>query len=173
MRFSILVALFTLCCFMSSCSDDLSRGRAQEKIIEKAKLPLVESESFEQVTRDSDIAGYEKLQADGYITFSKCLCGFGMDAHCSEFTDKGKQFITGKGQYGGVCSQPIPVRVAELEFGEVTGIRREEQSNRAIVSYTLRRKNVTPFGVFLKLDSVIKGPDITFTKYDDGWRITN
>ena len=179
MKISILLALSMVIFLMSSCSDDLSRSRAKEQIIEKSKLPMVESEYFDQVLDESlpqaraILEGYKKLEADGYITVSKCECGFGQAAYCTEFTDKGKPFITGKGHYGGVCSQPIPMRVAELEFGEVTGIRREGESTNAIVSYTLTRKNVTPFGVFLNLENVIKGPDITFTKYDDGWRITN
>jgi hypothetical protein len=179
MKISILVTLSTLVFLMSSCSDDLSRSRAKEQIIAKSKLPIVESEYFDQVSDQSlprareILEGYKKLEADGYLTVSKCQCGFGQAAYCTEFTDKGKAFITGKGQYGGVCSQPIPMRVAELDFGEVTGIRREGESSKAIVSYTLSRKNVTPFGVFLKLENVISAPDITFTKYDDGWRITN
>jgi hypothetical protein len=179
MKISILIALSTLILLMSSCSDDLSRSRAKELIIAKSKLPMVESEYFDQVLDESlpqaraILEGYRKLEADGYITVSKCECGFGQAAYCTEFTDKGKAFITGKGHYGGVCSQPIPMRVAELEFGEVTGIRREGESTKAIVSYTIRRKDITPFGVFLKLEAVIQGPDITFAKYDDGWRMTN
>lgn len=40
----------------------------------------------------------------------------------------------------------VSVRQADLEFGEITGILEFEAENRAIVEYTYKRTNITPFG---------------------------
>jgi len=63
------------------------------------------------------------------------------------------------------------VEVANIEFGEITGILEIKALNGAEVKYTEKRKNITPFGKALGIKEEILDKNISMRKYDDGWRI--
>ncbi len=180
---TLVLATLTIFCFcLFSCNDDLTRDGAKEEILKKYTFPYTESNGFETIIDknlsfikgDRYINKYEKLKAAGMISIRQCPCMFSL-YYCAEFTNEAKQYILGpekKDKYGHVCSGVVPVKVAEVEFGEVTGIQQFEQYNSAEVTYTIRRKNITPFGELL-LDLKEEGQQrkIKFSKYDDGWRL--
>ena len=65
------------------------------------------------------------------------------------------------------------VKVATIEFGEVTGIVERKELNIAEVNYTTKRVNITPFGKAYNINEETFNRSASFTKYDDGWRIGN
>ena len=84
--------------------------------------------------------------------------------HTISYTDNGKQYASNNGS---------SVRVATIEFGEITGIVERKEMNLAEVNYTERRKDITPFGKALNVNEETFNKTATFTKYDNGWRIGN
>jgi uncharacterized protein YgiM (DUF1202 family) len=84
-------------------------------------------------------------------------------------TEIGKGFVhSGEGSYNG-----YQVASSILELHEITGIRLGDGKNTAVVDFTLKRTDVTPFGNAMELNEgdVIEKQTI-FQLYDDGWRIT-
>ncbi|MCE5320663.1 MAG: hypothetical protein LLF93_06135 [Bacteroidales bacterium] len=82
--------------------------------------------------------------------------------YVANFTEKARQFVNGNS-----------VKVATLEFGEITGIVERKEFNIAEVNYTTKRTNITPFGNAYHVNEEVYNNTETFTKYDDGWRISN
>lgn len=71
----------------------------------------------------------------------------------------------------------INVKVAKMDFGEITGILETKETNTAVVNFTYIRKDLTPFGSIkhprseFDLQEGKLNSSRTFTKFDDGWRI--
>lgn len=74
------------------------------------------------------------------------------------------------------------VKIATIEFVEVTGIREFKESNSADVEFSLIKTKITPFGQAYKNNYWIDPYEIEekhyafackFLLYDDGWRIGN
>ncbi len=115
------------------------------------------------VKGNSGYAGYA-YEGDFSTQFIKVYT----DIHCSgtayhmvEPTEVGLKYIKGN-----------RIRTSTLEFGEITGIVERKELNIAEVNYTLRRINITPFGSMIyNAKEEIIARTISFTKYDDGWRI--
>jgi len=82
--------------------------------------------------------------------------------HKIDYTEEGAKYHFGDGEN---------VEVANIEFGEITGILEIKALNGAEVKYTEKRKNITPFGKALGIKEEILDKNISMRKYDDGWRI--
>jgi len=80
--------------------------------------------------------------------------------HIGNLTEKGRQYLAAGG-----------VKVAKIEFGEITGIVERKEFNIAEVNFTERRQDITPFGRALNIYEETFNRSATFTRYDDGWRI--
>lgn len=78
----------------------------------------------------------------------------------ANFTDIAKQYLVG-----------TKIKLATIEFGEITGIVERKDYNMSEVNYTTRRKDITPFGKILGISEETRNQTISFVKYDDGWRI--
>ena len=78
------------------------------------------------------------------------------------------------------------VKVGEKVFGEITGIIENADKNSAIVQFTFKYANITPFGDAFSYKAQVMSnelilpyyrngetfnEEITIVKYDDGWRI--
>ena len=84
--------------------------------------------------------------------------------HIASPTDMGKKYVANDNK----------VITAMEEFGEVTGIIENKESNSSVVNFTIRRINITPFGrIIFNLNQETLNKSENFTKYDDGWRINN
>ena len=151
-------------------SDKLSRGKAEKLIKEMHKFPYDETMAFPII--DGGKSAYDELQNEGLLTLSEWN-SWGPHVR-GILTEKGKQYVV-KDEYGdGIFNQYIDVKVAKLEFGEITGIVEYKESNAAVVNYTYIRKDLTPFGrIGFRLQEGKNNYSHTFTKYDDGWRISN
>ena len=149
-----------------SCSNNLSRDVA-EKLI-KEKLQKIESRKlYIGPTETKNQTQYVNLENLGLITIKWWHYGGGVsDIDNMELTEKGKQYIAGKSD-----GRDFLFKVSDLDFGEITGIVEQKESNTAKVNYTLIRKNITPFGTIFGLKEGAFNNSITFTKFDDGWRI--
>lgn len=65
------------------------------------------------------------------------------------------------------------IKMADEEFLEVTGIKFAGDNKEAIVEYTWKYSNQTPFTKGTKYDDVKpKSSTATLALYDDGWRVT-
>jgi len=64
------------------------------------------------------------------------------------------------------------VKTAEENIDKVTGIQMQKEDKEAIVEYSTVLTHITPFGEWLKFDT-IKSPkhNVLFSLYDDGWRM--
>jgi hypothetical protein len=174
---SILLASVLI--FMYSCkSDELSRDTAEKLIKEKFHLPSDEITPFAISDQDGTAMFHEDefkiLESKGLLTYRKNVF-FGLVSLYGKLTAKGKQYAV-SGEYKGTNEHYnqgyINVKAATLTFGEITGILQNKESNTAKVDYTLLRKDVTPFGrIAFKLNEGTFNKSVTFTKYDDGWRI--
>jgi len=150
----------------SSCSSNLTRNNAEAMIREKFHLPGTETRNlnlgFEAQYYSID---YDKLENEGLLVLTKMMGG---NIDHSTLTEKAKEYAVGN-----VQNSQVQIKVAVLEFGEITGIVEQKGSNIAEVKYNLVRKNITPFGQAFKLNEGTISKEIIFTKYDDGWRIEN
>ena len=178
------IPLLLISIFIFSCeSGELSRGTAEKLIREKFRFPIDEifdltiedwSTSAQLTAQDLKI-----LEKEGLVTYKYDDRLFGGGTF-GNLTEKGKQFArSGKYNKGSIYpTKEIDVKVAELDFGSITGIAQQKGSNIAKVEYTLIRKNLTPFGkVFVQdhryteLKEQAINKSVAFTKYDDGGRI--
>ena len=177
----IIIAILVIA--FSSCSDNLSRSKA-EKLI-KAKYQLPKDEITDFIIWDETFSCLSStkwqlldLQNKGLLTYSEIINSYGVAGGCKgDLTAKGKEYavsdIYNDVDNNGVhfADKKINVKVAKLEFGEITGIQEMKQFNTAEVSYTLVRKDITPFGEVFKCVEGKENKTATFKKYDDGWRI--
>lgn len=169
---SVLIALNIL--LLSGCdSNKLSRAQAEKLIRAFHKFPIDEIGKFQTSFPDNSGAGsLEKLQTEGLLTYTKNFTGLGGYWFYATLTEKGKQYATSE-EYGDNFNKYVDVKVSKLDFGEITGIIEYKESNTAVVNYTYIRKDLTPFGkIQFNLQEGANPYTHTFTKYDDGWRLT-
>jgi len=171
MKHLISIILVLLTVFFISCkSNELTREKAKELILAKASFPTTEKGEFQSSSYNAlvglDVPKFEKLKQAGVITYNHD--GWYLTA---EFTDLGKTFIMGPVTKGNYADKFVDVKTAEINFGEVTGIKSFPEQNMAEVTYTINKK-LTPFGLYLfnQKDGLVN-KKATFQKYDDGWRL--
>lgn len=171
-----ITAVFLLaisCILLFSCgSKELSRGKAEELIKEKFNIPgnEVKDVNLGYENEVSTMQTYDKLANEGLMRCNHYL----LVINSSELTDEGKKYVIGSTKHDNVNGNDfIQVKVADLDFGEITGIVEQKEFNTAEVNYTLIRKNLTPFSAAFNINEGTINKSATFTKYDDGWRINN
>jgi hypothetical protein len=87
-------------------------------------------------------------------------------------TPQGQSLVTGPpshSYFGSLVSNFIDVKQGQLTLSEITGI--VEQGITAEVQYT-EKESVTPFGAANCISVKPASKTATFTKYDDGWRLS-
>lgn len=93
----------------------------------------------------------------------------------ARLTEKGSQFVVSKVVDQGYFSE-VEVKVAKIEFGEITGIQEVKIGDLVsyFVEYTVKRTNINLFGKIVNdLDEKTVKKKVKFTKFDDGWRPSN
>lgn len=153
----------------------LTREKAKQIIVKFYNLPgfdtrrfIIEDRSF---TSNSTIPGFEKLRDEGLLTFNVDPNGWSGGVF-GQLTEKGKQFYVKDENDGDNTIKNIFVKVSILDFGEVTGIREFKEYNTAQVEFTLKVKDITPFGrIIYNMTESTENRSVTLIKYDDGWRI--
>ena len=163
MKQTILIISVALTLF--SCSNgELSRGNAEDQIIEHFQYPNVElaNVNYESMGRHSRIPdGYAELVTEGYLTYKDRQYALKFNR-----TAKAEPYLL---EYK---NPSFKFAGNTLDFGEITGIKMNDTKNRATAFYTTLRKDITPFGVFAKrTEGESVENEATFEKFDDGWRI--
>lgn len=178
----LILLVLTIPLFWGCGSDKLSRGKAEKLIRAFNKFPSDEIKEFQTDFPDHWGAGpLEELQKQGLLTYTNYFAGLGGYWFDAELTQEGKKFAVSdehglKDEFGLVdnYNKAVTVKIAKLDFGEITGIHENKESNTATVNYTVVRKDITPFGkIGFKLQEGVFNKTSTFTKYDDGWRLSN
>jgi hypothetical protein len=169
---------------MLGCSNDLSRDKAREIIIKSLNYPIPATEPLDigsKISADQmKLTWLESLKNEGLISYTYHGQNF-MKFHVVSvsLTDKGMKYVL-----GGIYLPDFPawspglkyvnVKIAEKQFVEVTGIRLSGNKNEAVVEYTWKYANFTPFA---KGDLAGYDKNKTYKEavnmqlYDDGWRI--
>lgn len=179
-----------------SCSKPLSREEATKQLKQKLQLPKNIYNEFESNQLKASVGfikwdsgspdSYEKndqypksnfftiLENEGLITIQ--VQRVDIDKHLwyaaaerfdyeeyylANFTAMARPFVNGNS-----------VKVATLEFGEITGIIERKELNIAEVNYTTKKTNITPFGYAYNVNEEVFNNTEVFNKYDDGWRIS-
>jgi hypothetical protein len=178
----LLISIFIFSC----SSNELSRAKAEQLIKEKVQYP-----KDLQFVKCYTVKGYgngpqyaekmqlykeqlEKLQSEGLITFHSDNSHPEYTDFIVDFTDKGKQYLAGtpgRDDENG-NNQSVFVKVGFLDFDKITGIVARPGFNITEVNYTEKVKDITPFGKVFNIPQEIFSRQATFTKFDDGWRIT-
>lgn len=174
MKKSTVIILIICSSCLISCNQNLSREKAKNLIVEKYKLPKDVIETFYVIDgtlgKRFSYDEYEALQKEGLLNFTYER---GSSTFYSELTEKGKQYaVSGVFDTDNMYIKGVNVKVASLDFGEITGIVERKEYNMAEVSFTLVPSNVTPFGsIAFQYNGSAISQTATFIKYDDGWRI--
>ncbi len=178
--------LFFLLVFATSCSNELSRYNAKDLLIRELGYPQNESKRI--IIKDGSVSKYftikmwSKYKEAGLLTygdygspqsssgFSKVTLGGDSYGFIAELTTEGKKYYLGN-EYRSGPTDYIDVKLANLEFVEITGIKSYPENNSAFVKYTIKRTNITPFGELQDLKEETIQKTANFEKYDDGWRL--
>lgn len=109
------------------------------------------------------------LEEAGMVTIDKTQKPKDIGKPIVHFTQKAKPFLIRiDPKYDNVQE----VKVADIDLGEVTGIRQLDDKKSADVEYTLVYKNVTPFSKLIERD--ISKPQIkrvNLSLFDSGWKL--
>jgi hypothetical protein len=183
-----IVSLMLLLIGLSSCGNDLSRGKAASLIEEAYQFPKPESiaiqksyikkswndpSNFPAICFVTDDMKYSNVSIMLDAMQSKQLIAIvertTKSGECNfiwadvALTDEGRKYLMNE------TDQKLVVRTAEIALNEITGIQMNEQSKTAVADFTLKRINITPFAT----DNVAapSGGQVMFSLFDDGWRI--
>ena len=191
-----IAKVLTSCILLSlsiGCSDKLTDGKAEDLIRQRLKFPL-----FEQISISHGLVGYLSdslpefyyiLQEKGMFTIQPVGQGGIFETSYGfrvTLTAKGKKYIVKdvkdpikQGETGEFMYNTY-FKTCELDFNKIEGVQEIPGLNSAIISYTMQRKNFTPFWSYYEdKDKVKKKPNnlqpATFgaVKMNDGWRPEN
>jgi hypothetical protein len=166
----ILVLIFLSSIFLISCSDNLSREKAETLIKDKFGLPYNEERSFKLYYENGyGINNIRFLEQEGLISIREIPVWMGSNFSV-QLTESGQQYWPEHGLIGD-DQNSTPIVTSFVSFGEITGIVERKGLNEAEVDFTLVRSKVTPFGKAYKLFEGAENQKLIFKKYDDGWRI--
>ena len=173
------ISLFVFVFFLLGCNDELSRDEAKEKIINELKLPFDEIKSFKiednTYFANQTAVQYELLKKLGFLDYS--FEGESPSKYHAKarLTEKGSQFVASEVVNQGYFSE-VDVKVAKIEFGEITGIQEVKLGDfiSYYVEYTVKRTKINSFGTIVHdLEEKTINKKVKFTKFDDGWRPSN
>ena len=182
--------LLSLCVAMIGCSQNLSRGAAKATITASMHFPHAETRLVlaryvwgnGHYRRMPDTAVIDDSVQPEIDFLTKTLMkksnlpvpGADWSYVWLDFTDQGRQYMVTHGDPYHFNNYHT-VKICDLVVSEVTGI--QLNGNTAVVEYSLKRTNWTPFGEYYrqkepdKYPDVIEGQSVEFQKYDDGWRV--
>lgn len=111
------------------------------------------------------------LEEQGLIIVERIQRAVDIGKPLIHFTDKAKPYLLETSEED-LRSDIQVVKITDEEFGEVTGIKRDDTGNGAKVEYTTHLKNLTPFVNLMpwKIKKTTATKTATFSLYGDGWR---
>ncbi len=166
----MLIFIFLSTILLISCSDNLSREKAETLIKDRLGLPYNEERSFRLYYENGyGINNIRFLEKAGLISIREIPVWMGTNFRV-QLTENGQQYWPEHGLIGD-DQNSTPVVTSSVSFGKITGIVERKGINEAEVDFTLIRSKVTPFGKAFKLFEGPENHKLIFKKYDDGWRI--
>lgn len=194
---SVVIMLSLLLALFGCGSRHLDRDQAKQMILERMKSSPAITAEF-HTGKQSSIAfrgdsGFVKALVNkgmmSYTYLGQERWNFWMfDVYDIELTAEGLKYKVGETREQSSQSGPYNsqityshMRMADQVFVAITGIRESKGGESAQVDFTWKYANITPFGEVGPLhysrrdystDKVHQG-SVTFTKFDDGWRLPN
>jgi hypothetical protein len=154
----------------ASKGDDLTPELAAAQISEHYKgqvvyetFPLTQGGAFTEAVRTK----FVELQNGGLITFTEAPYGDGTIEFTATLTDKGKQYVLED------RGQEVIVKHADMTLGDIRSIAPAPDGQSAIVKYTFKRYNVTPFGALNGMQDDVMEAEDTFVRFGDTWKLQN
>lgn len=192
----ILFLFLSVIVFMSSCfKQHLSRDNAKEAIIKKEEFPKPIYYEFNKMylkdfrSQGSGATanigkGFDEVkdminffQSKGLVTTrdetkSETTTAFLFGTTTRtwiythiDLTEEGKKHLKSFTQLG------YNVKLWDKGFDQITGVKEMEEQKVAEVNYQIKNDNITPFGEFFSDRSNVENRSVTFSLFDDGWRI--
>jgi hypothetical protein len=176
--------VFTIGCSPDRQNEHLTRAKASAII--GASYPqditgpcLIRDEEVLPDVISKDLAYFDYLKNSNILTYTTTKDvepGTNGQMYITTFsatlTPQGQSLVTGppsQQQNITLMSNFITVKQGQLTLSEITGII--EDGNRAEVQYT-EKESVTPFGAAKCISVQPASKTATFTKFDDGWRLS-
>lgn len=196
---SLIILFFSFLALTSCSSGELTRPKAKEMIQEKhgypkqvvGELPLVgrlsadDKDAWMRIFTESGLVTYSFGDRHGAVPGQLNLIGT-WGAYfpiTGSLTEKGEKYLIRRTKDEGGAI----VEVATLFVDRVTGIKKAGSKTRALVEYTVKANDLTPFAHAFSRFSwkqqrvIFQYPSNSieevahkkayFEKYDDGWRI--
>lgn len=168
--------LFAITIAVLSCigcsTNELTRDKATETLKEDFPKPY-EFKLYRSIPEQAKLAFDSDLEEQGLIIVERVQRAVDVGKPLIHFTDKAKPYLLKTSEEDLKRDIQI-VKIADEEFGEVTGIKRDATGTVATVEYTTHLKNLTPFANLMprKIKKTTATNTATFSLYDDGWRLT-
>ena len=186
-RLKFICTIILLLAF-SSCSSKLERDKAKEIIISKYQFPqlITDQLQFGERMSNTSVQGWGKFELENELVKKNVISFdfvrnerdflFSYSVYDCQLTLEGEKYKM-KEKTSNDGKTFYIVKLAEENFGDITGIVQSDDNKTATVEYTTIINNVTPFGQVMGRNKLQEGKinnhSVSFTKYDDGWRITN
>lgn len=184
MRNALCLALIITA--LSGCSGKLDRSTASRLIAQQLNLPKTITAEFQGgelgITAGTNVDQLNSFIGSGLMAAMRTgegrpLIGPSYDIYRIELTALGRQYYVSETTRTEGWSKPATyfiMKCADQVFGEILGMREIPGANITEVEYTLIYKNLTPFGIAQGWqEGQVTSHTVTFTKYDDGWRIAS
>jgi len=190
MRRLFYATLIMMCVATTACSQNLTRATAKEIITRSLHFPTTDTRAilakyvwgnghYWQMSPPAiidDSVRPEIMYLTSHFLMTESYVpgpGVGYNYIWLEFTDQSRPFMvkhSDPNQYNDYHT----VKICDFIIDEITGIR--TNGDTAVVEYTLRRTNWTPFGEYYRQVDPDKYPEVVeqsteLQKYDDGWRV--
>jgi len=167
----LIFLLFCILC--ASCNkNELTRDKAKELILKDHKYPY--AFDWRIYCGDPDYGAKvmrTNLEEKGFVTLRRTYGWFNSGAFIS-LTAKAKPYLLPTPEKDKV-RKIQEVKLADVNFGEITGVKKNENGKNAIVEFSTYYTNPTPFAVLIPAKDFKKADTsrVYFSLYDDGWRI--
>lgn len=163
----LILPLAFLLLILTSCSDELTRSKAEKIIIESEGFP--HPRPYKLILHSQySISTYHKLQEKSLLTYQ--MFGNNMNRSVKvALTEQGNQYALSE-PYLDITAKFIDVAVGTQSFGEITGMKIISETE-AVVDFTVVFGDLTPFGEVLNEKPETFTVKATLNKYDDGWRV--
>jgi len=167
----LLAILFSAFCSISCSTNELTREEAAQILKQGFPKPY-EFELYMTVPEQAKLALDSDLDEKGYMTIQRLQKFEDIGKPFIYFTDKAKPYLLETSEED-VKKGIQRVKLADEEFGEITGLKINGDEKTAIVEYTTTLKNLTPFVELMprKIKKTTATNKAKFSLYDDGWRL--
>jgi hypothetical protein len=158
-------------CSIGCSTNELTRDKAAD-ILKKDFPKPYEFKLYTSVPEQAKLAFDSELEEQGLITVVRVQEVADIGKPFIHFTEKAQPYLLETSEEDIRRNIQI-VKIADVEFGEVTGVKSDASGKTAIVEFTTELTNLTPFAGLMprKIKKTTANNTATFSLYDDGWRL--